>query len=366
MISKRLHSNHGGRPVSRPRVTGDTELKIAVFLPNWIGDAVMATPALRSIRDGFPESVVVSIQRPYVADVLVGTGLVDRMIDWAPRGRDRRASGWRLARRLRSERFDAAVLFPNSLRSAWMAWLSRARRRIGFDRDGRGRLLTDRLPATSRHKPHPVLDDYLRLADCLGCEPLGRRTGLATTEPDERAWDRCREQLKGRPHVCLIPGGAFGAAKHWPTESFGSLARRIVTETPYAVVVVCGPSERDAAKQIVGWADDPRVVSLAEEPSSLGLTKAVVRHAAAMVTTDSGPRHFAPAFGVPVLSLFGPTHIAWSETYVETAVHLQLAVDCGPCQQRTCPEGHHRCMRDLTSEMVFVELRKLLRHAPAA
>ncbi len=345
---------------------GDTKLKIAVFLPNWIGDAVMATPALRSIRDGFSESVVVSIQRPYVADVLVGTGLVDRMIDWDPRGRGCQASGWRLARRLRAERFDAAVLFPNSLRSAWMAWLSGARRRIGFDRDGRGRLLTDRLPTTSSHKPHPVVDDYLRLASCLGCEPLGRRMELATSEKDERAWDRQRQQLKGRPYICLNPGGAFGASKHWPAESFGDLARRIVTGTGYAAVVVCGPSERDEAKRIVGWADDPRVLSLAEEPPSLGLTKAVVRHAAALVTTDSGPRHFAPPFGVPVLSLFGPTHIAWSETYVETAVHLQLAVDCGPCQQRTCPEGHHRCMRELTPEMVFCELGKLLRYARAA
>jgi heptosyltransferase-2 len=107
-------------------------------------------------------------------------------------------------------------------------------------------------------------------------------------------------------------------------------------------------------------------VSLAEEPLSLGLTKAVVRHATALVTTDSGPRHFAAPFDVPVVTLFGPTHIAWSETYYDRAVHVQLDVECGPCQQRTCPLGDHRCMSDLAPERVFGELTTLLNRTEAA
>ena len=223
---------------------------------------------------------------------------------------------------------------------------------------------------TSRKTPYPVLDNYLKLAERLGCESIDRRMQLAVSTDDEADWRAIRARRGGvlgqRAYVCFNPGGAFGAAKHWPARLFGELARRIVTTSELAVVVVCGPSEREEAGEIVAAADDSRVVSLADETPSLGLTKAVVRHAAALVTTDSGPRHFAAPFDVPVVTVFGPTHTAWSETYFDKAVHVQLDVECGPCQQRTCPEGHHRCMVDLAPERVFQELTMLLKRAQAA
>ena len=129
------------------------------------------------------------------------------------------------------------------------------------------------------------------------------------------------------------------------------------------MLVICGPSEREAAKRIVGLRG-PRASfqSGRIKPLSLGLSKACVKRSAVMVTTDSGPRHFAAAFGVPVVSLFGPTHIAWTRTYHPQAIHLQQPVSCGPCQKPVCPEGHHRCMRELDPETVF---RATLRFLPA-
>ena len=345
-------------------------MKIAVYLPNWIGDAVMATPALAAIRGQWPEAEVVGVLRPYVADVLDGTGLVDRVIEWDPRGGDHDMAGWRLARRLRCEQFDVAVLLPNSLRSAWMAWLSGAPRRVGFSRNGRRLLLTDPVLPKSRNTPHPVLDEYLRLVEPLGCGSTDRRMHLSVSNRDEADWRAIRasrsDVLGQRPYTCFNPGGAFGAAKHWPSQLFGELARMIVAETEMSVVVVCGPSERAEAGEIVAAAGESRVVSLADEALSLGLTKAVIRHAAALVTTDSGPRHFAAPFQVPVVTLFGPTHIAWSETHFEKAIHVQLDLDCGPCQQRTCPLGHHRCMTELAPSRVYRELMSLMKQAQAA
>ena len=96
---------------------------------------------------------------------------------------------------------------------------------------------------------------------------------------------------------------------------------------------------------------------------SLGLSKACVRRADLLVTTDSGPRHFAHAFDRPVVTLFGPTHIAWTETYHPRAVHLQKQVDCGPCQRRVCPLDH-RCMKQLTPDEVFVAAEGLLQGNP--
>jgi heptosyltransferase-2 len=332
-------------------------MKIALFLPNWIGDAVMATPAIRAVRLEYPSAEIVAVVRPYVADVLAGLDLIDRVLLHNPRGNDRELRGWRFVRQLRSERFDVALLMPNSLRSGWNGWLSGAARRIGFARNGRGWMLTDPLQPRSKKKPHPALDEYLRLAEQLGCRQLSPQMELATQPDDERRleefWSGHDAQLQHAGFVCLNPGGAFGAAKHWPTASFGELAARIADEKHKTVLVLCGPAERDEAREIVRQANHPQVVSLADVEPSIGLTKAAVKHCELLVTTDSGPRHFAPPFNVPVVTLFGPTHIEWSETHYAHALHIQHQVDCGPCQQRVCPLKHHRCMRELSVDRVF-------------
>ena len=125
------------------------------------------------------------------------------------------------------------------------------------------------------------------------------------------------------------------------------------------MLVLCGPGEQEMARQIARGADRPHVHSLADHPLSLGLTKACIKRAALLVTTDSGPRHIAAAFGRPVVTLFGPTHIAWTETYYARAVNLQKKVDCGPCQRRVCPLDH-RCMKLLSPQEVFQESVDLL------
>ena len=123
--------------------------------------------------------------------------------------------------------------------------------------------------------------------------------------------------------------------------------------------MVCGPNERGTAREIVRLADRPQVMSLADRPVSLGLTRACVRRLDLFVTTDSGPRHFATAFGVPVVSLFGPTFIEWTETYYPKGINLQKKVPCGPCQLRTCPLDHC-CMRQLTPARVLAAVGELL------
>ena len=348
-------------------------MHIAIFCPNWVGDVVMATPTMRAVRDGFPDAKITAVLRPYVQDILAGLPLVDATLAHDPRGKNG-LSGWAFARALRQQKFDMAILLPNSFRSAWWAWLSGAKRRIGLDRSARGWLLTDRVPGASQATPHPVMDDYALLASHLGFT-VTRQMELATTATDEQQlaafWRTQPASLTGLEttefprYVALNPGGAFGAAKHWPVSSFAALAAKLARDGE-RVLVLCGPSERNDAREIVRVAQEKvggdrrfSICSLADAVPSLGLTKAAVRHAALLVTTDSGPRHFAAPFGVSVVTLFGPTHIAWSETY-SGGVHLQIPIDCGPCQQRTCPLKHHRCMRDLSVDQVHATARHLL------
>ncbi len=346
-------------------------MKIAIFLPNWIGDAVMATPALRAIRQQFTGAEIVTIQKPYVADVLEGLDFVDRKISWQTK--QKLTSQIRFLNQLRRERFDLAVLFPNSFRSAWTSFLAGIPRRVGINRDGRHWLLTDPIPTKNKQEPHPAIDEYLRIATYLIERsqeaskvplPLSRSMTLSVTSAEQRRWESFLEkqstEFKSHSMVCLNPGGAFGAAKHWPTTHFAELARRIATELKRSVLVVCGPAEKAEALQIVKQANHSLVTSLAAEPLHLGLTKAAIQQAEMLVTTDSGPRHFAAPFQVPVVTLFGPTHILWSETFYDRGKHLQLDLDCGPCQQRVCPLGHHRCMKDLGANQVFQAVVSLL------
>lgn len=337
-------------------------MRIAVFLPNWVGDAVMATPAVRALRDTYPHARLIGVLRPYIAGVMDGLGWLDAVVYLDPRGpTDQR---WRAAAAaLRREHVDMAVLFPNSFHSAWTAWLGRCRERIGYPRYGRSALLTDVVPAPLGWKmPSPAIDAFNRLAQRAGARDQGHKMELATTAEDEKAADALwhADGLLGHEVVCLNPGAAFGSAKYWPVESFGALARLLVDGRACRVLVLCGPGEEEMARRIVRGSARNGVGTLAGRRLSLGLTKACVRRADLLVTTDSGPRHFAAAFDRPVVTLFGPTHIAWTETYHSKAVHLQKKVDCGPCQRRVCPLDH-RCMTTLTPAEVFSAADQLLR-----
>lgn len=350
-------------------------MKIGIFLPNWVGDVVMATPMLRALRQHFSHARLVGVMRPYVAEVLAGTAWLDEAILCDRRDPARR--GWPLVRRLQRERFDVALLLPNSWRTALLARAAGARERIGYARGGRGCLLTRKLHPLKngrRFAPVSAVDYFLELASALGCQSSSKQVELVTLPEDERAADAVWEKL-GLPRraggnginsvlrgpVVLNTGGAFGSAKLWPTPYFAALAQKLARVDGRHVLVLCGPHERELAREIVRAAAHPRVVSLAEEPLSIGLSKACVRRAGLMVTTDSGPRHFAAAFGVPVVTLFGPTHVGLSENYHPRAIHLQRDLECVPCQQRTCPLGHHRCMRDLSIDEVYRAVRQLER-----
>ncbi len=115
----------------------------------------------------------------------------------------------------------------------------------------------------------------------------------------------------------------------------------------------CGPAERQIARAIVERAGDPRIASLADFDVPLGLTKACIKRSRLLVTTDSGPRFFGIAFGKPVVTLFGPTPASHTVTHYDMETTLSLDLDCQPCMQRTCPLGHHACMRELTVEQVY-------------
>ena len=234
-------------------------MKIAVFCPNLIGDTVMATPTFRACAAGFPRATIVGVIKPRVAPTLDATSWFDDWIFFDRRSSQRIERTVAVVRRLRRERFQLAVLLPNTFRSAWLAWLAQIPHRIGYDRFPRGMLLTTRLTeardSSKRRIPTPIVETYLELARTLRCPVDSVRLELATTADDEAAAESALSSLGLRGErriVCLNTGGAFGPAKSWPTAHFAELARRLVDEAGVSILVLCGPDERDSARDRAG------------------------------------------------------------------------------------------------------------------
>lgn len=344
--------------------------RIGIFLPNWIGDTVMATPFLRAMHQRFGrDAELVGIMKPYVAEVLRGTPWLTKTVLVDSKLKTPSAL-WNQINALRLLRFDEAVLLTNSFRTGMLAWMSGAKKRIGYARNLRSWLLTTALQPPregKKWKPISAVDYYLELAYTLGCPKQEHRLELALTQADHEsannAWEKLDLRDDGRVVAFHIAGGWGGTAtaKAWPLEYFVDLAKKIVANHEHDVLVLCGPNERDNAREVARRAGHPRVKSLADiESLPLAITKGCLARSQLLVTTDSGPRHIATALDLPVVALYGSIDPRWSETYHPRATTLFNKLDCGPCGKKNCPLGHHRCMRDISVDQVYAAVARQL------
>lgn len=333
--------------------------KIAVIMPSWVGDAVMATPTLRAIaRRLHSHDDFIGVMQPGISEVLRGNSYFTHEIIYNKR---KLAERLKLAMQLRSRKPDTVVLLTNSLWTAAVARLSGAKRTLGYARDGRGWLLSDSLPALKREDGNfaavPAIDYYLQLAERLGCDIQDRRMELAVQGEDRELADDLYARVGfdiNRTTVVINSSGVWGAAKVWPADRVEQLARRIVDSHHWQVLLHCGPSEREAADAVASRIAHPRVQSMGRAKAlPLGLTKAVMERASVIVSTDSGPRHIAVALDKPVVGLFGPTDPAWTRTYNVPEVEIGLQLACRGCWKKSCPLVHNRCMQDLGVETVY-------------
>jgi heptosyltransferase-2 len=354
--------------------------KILVVQPSWVGDAIMATPTLRAIRTLYPGAEISYLLRRYVKEIYTGMPWADRLITYRT-GKTKAKAGkglFDLGARLRSAKFDLAILLPNSFKTALICKMAGIRRIVGYDRDGRGFLLSDKLlPIKERGKfiPTPIIKTYFGIAQYLGSSERDLSLKLFVTESEKRQANDVlsRAGLDGSAHrpaakgsapwVMLNPGASYGAAKCWPPEYFAALGDRLAEEAGATVMLSAAPRERRIIEAILRRMKRPAI-----DLSSLGLTlgalKEIVHRCDLMITNDTGPRHIAAAMDVPVVTLFGPTHPQWTEIYYPKERQLAIKVFCGPCQKKVCPLDH-RCMTRLTPAMVFDAAVQLLPQSAA-
>lgn len=339
---------------------------VLVFSPNWLGDAVMALPALADVRRQFPAARLVVAARESVASLYGLTPGVDAVVplEWTGRalalGRRRRD-----LRRLRAVRADVAILMPNSFASAWMAMRAGVRDRWGYAADLRRPLLSRAVapPAVRRHQA----EYYRCLVRALGVE--NRATEPEITVPDAlvasargllqaRGWDGAR------PLVAVAPGAAYGTAKRWPPAHYARLISTLVSERGAYCVLIGGPADRETTGWVRGLVGAEARASVADlaGATTLETLTGVLRLADACVSNDSGAMHVAGAVGVPLVALFGPTRERETAPLTRVGARAEVLINhvwCRPCMLRQCPIDH-RCMTGLAPDRVAAGVARVM------
>jgi heptosyltransferase-2 len=332
-------------------------VKVLVRAANWIGDAVMSLPALRAVRASLPDAEIAVLAKPWVSDVYEGERSIQQVI---PLEGDSGARDfgvkWRLAQKLRRERFDLAILFPNSFESAALVFAVGIPRRIGYARDGRGWMLTDAV-ALPKSGETPLHERFYYLE-------LLRRAGLMTALPEcpPGILLDCAAEARARgeamfaklgvrlPVVGISPGAAYGGAKRWISSRFAEAAGKVAQQIGGSVAVFGSGNERAMCEEV---ASTTRGLNLA---GSTTLREFIGMAAACRVflSNDSGAMHLAAALGVPSVTVFGPTNESATGPGGPLARIVREPVDCAPCMKRECPIDH-RCMARVTAERVASE-----------
>ena len=338
--------------MTRPLRTTD---RVLVCLPAWLGDVVQAEPAVRALCASHGESRVSLAGDEHLLDVLDGCLPAARRIAHAGR-RGARAEAWR--------GHDVALLLPGSFRSAWLAARAGIARRVGWARDGRSLLLTDRVvpplergrvplglgrvAGGRRYLPRPYTAACIELVGRLGVSVGDTRPRLVAAGDE---LERVRASLRAADHAADAPwalacvGAREGSAKAFGVEGWARALRAFSERTGWPVVAVGGPGEAPAVERVRELCASS--LAIAEAVVGLGTLRALASLASLVLTTDSGSRHVAAAMGAPVACVAGPTDPRHSADHLERQALVRVEVPCGPCHLERCPirgPGRHACM----------------------
>jgi heptosyltransferase-2 len=329
-------------------------VKILIRATNWVGDAIMALPALRAVRSQFPEAEITILARSYVAAVYANQQVADNMM-FADDKRD-------LVGELRAQKFDAALLLQNAFEAAWFAWRAGIPERIGYARDGRSLLLTKAVPVP---KPGeiPLHEQYYYLE-------LLRRAGWLDSLPNEsfiklNVPTENRERAAvfllsagARPdsfRIAIGAGASYGSAKCWPPERFAELANRLQVQAQADVILFGTPTEAAVSSAIAAGMSHPPI-DLAGK-TSINDLPALLSQCHLFIGNDSGAMHVAAAVGLPVVAVFGPTDPFGTSPVTPHCSIVQEKPYCSPCFLRRCPTDH-RCMTRVTPDAVEAAARQ--------
>ena len=322
--------------------------EILIRSSNWLGDACMAVPAVRAIRRGRPDARVTILTPEKLAGFWQAVPEVDAVLSIPGDAGILGAAG---VIKRSGIRYDAAVLLPNSLRSALESWLARIPRILGYQGHSRKWLMDQIIPHKKRVTPteHHVRH-YLRIAWRLGADvedptlhdPLPRGSG---------------EALRGKVRIGICAGAEYGPAKRWPLDRFAESIQQITGELEAEIVLFGAPGEKAMGEELSGLLDG-KCDNLVGATTLEALMQEL-RRCHLLLTNDTGTMHLAALLGTPVVAIFGSTEPAWTGPPGPGHIVIRQQVECSPCFLRECPLDF-RCMKAVTPEMVSGTVQRVL------
>jgi heptosyltransferase-2 len=358
-----------------------TPHKILIRGVNWIGDAILTTPAVRAVHEAFPDAHISLLAKPRVAEIFREDPAVDETIIYEDRfnsilGR------FKLAMVLKRKGFDTALLLQNAFDAALIAWLSRIPERIGYSRDIRSMLLTKAVSVDRNILGQHQVFYYINLLkESLGIQPENPEPILyLTDEETAHARNLLLDKLNSQDSHLIVginPGATYGSAKRWLPERFAELIALIINELKGKVVLFGSKSEIELAQEIIERVNlnlvsrtptkdtshithhASRILNMAGK-TNLRELASLIAECDVFITNDSGPMHMASALQVPVVAIFGSTDIKTTAPFGQGHKIIKKDINCSPCLERECPEGHLRCMTEVSTEDVFRGLQEVL------
>ena len=344
-------------------MSGIASNNILVRVPNWIGDAVMCLPALMDLRECFAKAHITVLARPTIVEVLQGQCEINDVIVYEHQAEHRGLFGLvRLGRVIRKRSFDMAVLFQNAFEAAVLAMLANIPIRIGYATDGRGWLLSQRVPLPQQQSLHQIRY-YQQLVQAITHVPSKANIPkLVVTPNDQLACQPQFAEVCSSPKMLLVgmnPGSVYGSAKRWLSERFAELGDQLVEQIQHThpefssvrCVLIGAKGEESLGKEVASrMRSHPIVLS---GKTTIRELMSVLSRCAVLVTNDTGPMHMAHALGVPVVAIFGSTDPEVTGLLGGEHCVIREQVRCSPCLLRSCPIDH-RCMTQISTDRIIM------------
>jgi predicted lipopolysaccharide heptosyltransferase III len=342
-------------------------MRVLLVRPREIGDVVFTTPAVHAVRRKFPSAHIAYLVEPHAAPVVSHNRDLDEIIV-AARSRKLQSvvTDLALGRRLRTKRFDLVIDFHGGPRASLLTWLSGAPQRIGYDAPGRRWMYTQRVPRPRALRARHSVENQWDLLEPLGIARPDPARDAVRMSVDPKSHDEVVRRLSAagvsdREHLVVIHVSAGNPFRRWPSEHFVAVASALAADPRLRVIVTSGPSELQAADQVVSAARSAlspdagrRIVSAGE--FTLSELRALFDRTAVFIGGDSGPLHIAATTTVPIVGLYGPTTPARSAPWRDPSLPFvpldSGELPCRPCDQRVCAPGDFRCLTRIRPERV--------------
>ncbi len=358
--------------------------RILIKSPNWIGDIVLSIPAIKALRGIYPDSYIAVLVKQELVDLLVNNPAINEVIPYEEgHGLKKFSMILHLRDIIRKGDFDTALLFTNSFSSALIAFLAGVPDRVGYNKDGRGLLLTNPIKVKDENKSIHQTCIYLNLINCMEFQNRDSSVTLFLQNDNtvilseaknlipeihikekDREWavNLVKEKIKkGKYLIGINPGARYGAAKRWLAERFVELGNRLTLKFNASIILFGGPEEKEFVSGIAAGIKTQQgdVLNMAGS-TSLGQLAALIERCDVFITNDTGPMHIAYSVGTPVVAIFGSTDPNRTGPLGDSHKIVKKNIPCSPCFKRVCPFDME-CMKMIEVEDVMNAVKSLIR-----